>query len=151
MDQVFTNIRKNKVDILVINHNQNRNGLNSKDSVFYYHATLSWLSLHLYALVNSNSHPLDPGQIRGFDKGPDQIMSNLKPLGKIFRSNSPSLGTHWQRLHLCVPREIGNICIFCAFALIGFQLSQVMSRNWKYLEKKLSWKMVAVILVKNID
>ena len=41
MDQVFTNIRKNKVDILVINHNQNRNGLNSKDSVFYYHATLS--------------------------------------------------------------------------------------------------------------
>ena len=32
--------KKNKVDILVINHNQNRNGLNSKDSVFYYHASL---------------------------------------------------------------------------------------------------------------
>ena len=32
--------KKNKVDILVINHNQNRNGLNSKDSVFYYHGSL---------------------------------------------------------------------------------------------------------------
>ena len=40
MDQAFKNICINKVDILVINHNQNRNGLNSKDSVFYYHASL---------------------------------------------------------------------------------------------------------------
>ena len=40
MDQALKNICINKVDILVINHNQNRNGLNSKDSVFYYHASL---------------------------------------------------------------------------------------------------------------
>ena len=40
MDQAFKNFRKNKVDILVINHNQNRKGHNSKDSAFYYHASL---------------------------------------------------------------------------------------------------------------
>ena len=48
-------------------------------------------------------------------------------------------------------KKNGNICIFYAYALIGFQLSQMMSRNWKYLEKKIRWKMVAVILVKNIE
>ena len=34
MDQAFKEIHKNKVDIPVLNHDQKRNGLNSKDSVF---------------------------------------------------------------------------------------------------------------------
>lgn len=56
----------------VIIHNQNRKGLNSKDNVFYYHASLCWLSLQFYALVNYwNSHPLEPTQIRGFDNPPN--------------------------------------------------------------------------------
>lgn len=58
----------------VIIHNQNRKGLNSKDSVFYYHASLCWLSLQFYALVNYwNSHPLEPTQIRGFDNPPTPL------------------------------------------------------------------------------